>query len=1859
MALIHPRHDTTLFHAPSTPSPLTPSTAIPEPVSTVHNNNNSNNSNLGRNDDADSESWDDLDLRPLEHIFNRSPLSLSDSSSASDPGDYFQLPIDRHASHRQQQQQQLQQQRQQEHQIQQKHQQGYNGDSKEASPVAVPRSRAWPPRPMMNNRAVSPPSAVATTFLPTPVTPTPPSRLRPRPTSCASSSSATSSSSSSSSSATASIEVSTASVALLQDGSEAVQGQSQEQDPPVSVGSEPAPAAASTSAPAAPGRMPPPLHRQNSFQLPAYSGTITHIYAEHSTKEVVNDWADDMEMPTEGFDFSQVRAVLAARSSKAPQNEDEVVLALMDEAMGSPPPPPPPPASSSLSTSASTSAVRHTAKNQTTCSVDTKDIDPGRPTLSSHTSSSSASSASFPSSPTFPSSLTSHPSSPLRPRSQLTALTLAKNDQLAIPTPLKSPTSLLARYPLSSPPLSPSAPPTVSTCPALTTTPVHANATLVGAANNAAQALKKSVSSPVMETIETLDDDFDLPDHLDTVEFVLKWRRGLEPNAPAAEGLSSTRWRGSPDSEVEELDFGTPLETNSLASSASLSRDATATTTTSTGMTSASVAGEDLMEGIEFPESLEGLQLVTERARQTSQEPHELKKKKSDEEFWDGIELGEDASLPLNRRNKYVVVRQGSSKTERRQSRVCREEVPLKDFIAAPSKIPRLSRPPGDYSRPVSPAPTLSRSHSTHLDLPHVQYAARSSLPRSTRGSVRSRVDSKGALALSMSDSTISSSVQSTPFVSRAPTPTLARLSFNLQGSATPRDETAVDDGQDDDKGQVFSSHGSTNYSKRMLRPPSHTGRRALEGLRSLARRLEPKIAKRREIPSFDKAALPPLPTTPSTSSVGLTASKHSAIDLKRPSFSRSSSYTDWETELDLDDLPIGRMASGSGRSSQENNDGRLSCVSTMSEAKSVASSTMGLFPKRVFLKRGAKYDTFGDGSELERFDILPTFDLTTPAAKPEVSRIPKSKSFRRSLFEIFGPSAEPAAKEAKKKKTKPGKGPTLIRNLSQSDKPKDIDGMVYNPEHKMWDGNNDILDDFEDNEPFVFPPPPPVPAQPPVAQQVQHPGICNSPSIWSASTVTRPALISNMNHYSSGGQRPQVSGKMVFDPVSMSWRFNPAYLALRRAKRKLKNPQDDLSDLDDAWGDEPNVFAGLSDDSDKSDDDDNDDDDGSNPGSHNDQSPKRVIVVNGEDEGTNKMDDADDGMLSEVDEEKDHKPASKNGGSGRKSRFGSIRLQIPPRFSSEDLSSIDKDDAIANSLAMWSEQPPEPSSATTGFGSMRGFPQLRTVGSKSSRKSLRACLAANGVFGGGVPGLSGGGFSSRDEFEVGLEFDITEKFLEECLAAEAQHRRDAGRFFALPCTPASSSAAAATPAATTVTTIKSRLASSIRSTSNQDKKKSTLPRKIKQATLKGLFGDKSAKKDQVEEHKEQEQPQQPQKPLKQSTKKKSLMSLRAMIKGNKSPGATLALDNTVVTNKPLHRRLPLPEAFRKHKASPAPATENNEEAMANNELPSHEEQQSLPSEPSKAESSQGKGIRVDGTALNMGTSKQSFSLKKKRVVKAKTLGHAAASSMQQHVQQPHDSQGGKSLMSLFSNTPSATAGTSSNNGDERSHKSGSKGHYSSFRNNSTKDGHYRTSVCNKVKTFDAKTMGAPQRLSYAATLAIVRRGGPSRGVQAVVKGSQDTTASSPVHPKDESEQEPATVLPDSSTGSGSMTGSSSVALVDLKQLAMNCNGINGSGAGDSYQSNGENGHTGSSSSKTDGHVVMVDDEDDDEAYESDEMERGYRIPSDTRGRPPPHRLADILREFELATIAKEQQLVKKKLEQQQQTLVVATKQLS
>ncbi|KAF8983795.1 hypothetical protein BGZ46_009512 [Entomortierella lignicola] len=928
---------------------------------------------------------------------------------------------------------------------------------------------------------------------------------------------------------------------------------------------------------------------------------------------------------------------------------------------------------------------------------------------------------------------------------------------------------------------------------------------------------------PESQTIETLDDDFDLPSDFGSLRLNLQTRQNQKQleRAPigslARKQSSLLQWQDS-GSDFDS-DFGIPLDNQSLSSGTSSSRDSVGD-------------DEDLLDGLIFPEEMETLKLVTNRPYRPETEPSifgkESRFQEDQEDFWDGLDIEGEDLINRKGRNKNLVIRAVPMGRERSGSRLQREIVPLKDFVASPSRIPQLCRAPGDAFKRVTPAPSLSRTHSTQFELPLRNLKSKSSLPRLKRSTSR-REGTRPSLVL-VSDPTAQSSdsgsAYSSPHVSRAPTPT---TSF-YQGSKRNSLLSNKDDFPSFKSSSLAMRSVSFTEPKNIVlsektepkeqapspqlpvasKPPPTSGK-SFPSFRTLVRKFaRPSFATRGLIPVFETSfASKP---EPKVSSVAppvepllppVDPEYESRSSAKRPPNSRSSSFTDWESIItSTETTKESRPSSRAGLFSL----GDISEVSTTDVGESVTPvAATDKFSRRLFLKRSPKQSVFGDGSELDRFDnfhipdgVLEPYEnerlrsiqsaaqvrkqstdrvtawLRKPQSianfkelnKPEVkpaepepssppSMIRKSSSIRKSLFDIFGQytgsesakekereqkereqkereqkEMEKSAKEKEKKKKKTSSGPTLIRDLSQP-RVRKASGMVYDPNDKMWDGNNDVLYDFEDeDDPSTALD---YPSSPPPGQS-SFPG---SP----LSGVNRPALISNMNQYSK--QRTQVAGKMIFDPVRMCWVINPEYIARRRLRRH--NNQLRQQSLDEAWGDEPDVFAGLSD-SEKSQDEDEDQEDDQGE----DYEGTTGSISMGRSKGAQ--------LLS--------RPSFLR--SSSQGYFGNAAMSV-----TEDESSKNWAETTANAITTIgnpvSNEVSDARPVSTGFHS---------IISKSSRKSL------NGLSNGGTIGIGGGGgYSSRGEFEVGVEFDITDSFLEQCIAAEAQHRRDAGKFFALPCT--------------------------------------------------------------------------------------------------------------------------------------------------------------------------------------------------------------------------------------------------------------------------------------------------------------------------------------------------------------------------------------------------------------------------------------------------------------------------------------------
>ncbi|KAF9567078.1 hypothetical protein EC968_003512 [Mortierella alpina] len=971
----------------------------------------------------------------------------------------------------------------------------------------------------------------------------------------------------------------------------------------------------------------------------------------------------------------------------------------------------------------------------------------------------------------------------------------------------------------------------------------------------------RKCSLATSETIETLDEDFDLSEDFGPLQLRLPPHSDLHSHSDAGnlsrKQSSLLRWQDLA-SDLDEND----LENRSLSSSGSLSR--------------VSMVDEDLLDGIVFPESMDNLRLVTDGPYRPERDPSvfgkESRMQEDDpEDFWEGLEIGDD-SFNLQGRNKHLFVRPALVGRESSSSRVRREVVPLKDFVALPSRIPRLCRAPGDTSRPVTPAPSLSRMHSTHFDLPLRNLNSKSSLPRLKRSSISKREGSRVKQALSTANphariisGELGTSVASTPFASRASTPTAIYIPGSKRSSLGNMRDDCPGLGSSSLAMRTVSFTEPAEPSKTPAaaesttvlpsRPISLTGSqvsaqtqgsgRVFPTLRMLVRKLDlgrPKLSARGSIPAFGQATmlselrstappdlivpqpsamasvhpLAPMPLNPSHE-----ASSAIKVALKHPPNSRSSSFTDWGSAVgSAETAKESRPSSRAGPLSL-GDISELSASDFAGETMTGASDQAALaekFSRPVFLKRSPKQSMFGDGSELDRFDNLPTFgmgelpltgnedeidrvkalqhkrqstdrvamwlrkpqsivNMKEAANAIEVARPPesesssssiirKTKSIRRSLFDIFNqvtqaaqptPTAPvvpppPVAATGKKKK-RTSSGPTLIRDLSVQPKARKVSGMVYNPKDKMWDGNDDILDDFEDEDAEVAAATSAFASPATSPRQFEFPGsplshtyFPNSPFMGTAcmSTVNRPALITNMNQHSK--PRMQVAGKMVFDPTRMCWIINPEYLLRRKQQQqRRRHGRGDHArqrSMDEAWGDEPDVFAGLSE-SDKSQD---------------------------EDEFQN-----EEGLNEREDWEQEGTT-----GTSSQSRSNARRLLLRPSLQRQP-----SHDGVAEHerLQVWSETIGVPSVASHNSADERsvgGTAGFHSVIPKSSRRSLNG---HHGTSSGGV-GSIGGGNNSRGEFEVGAEFDITETFLEQCIAAEAQHRDGAGRFFALPCSP-------------------------------------------------------------------------------------------------------------------------------------------------------------------------------------------------------------------------------------------------------------------------------------------------------------------------------------------------------------------------------------------------------------------------------------------------------------------------------------------
>ncbi|KIK70858.1 hypothetical protein GYMLUDRAFT_32927 [Collybiopsis luxurians FD-317 M1] len=244
--------------------------------------------------------------------------------------------------------------------------------------------------------------------------------------------------------------------------------------------------------------------------------------------------------------------------------------------------------------------------------------------------------------------------------------------------------------------------------------------------------------------------------------------------------------------------------------------------------------------------------------------------------------------------------------------------------------------------------------------------------------------------------------------------------------------------------------------------------------------------------------------------------------------------------------------------------------------ASSRASFIQPTAPK--LMKRPKRQRTYGDGTELDGFEDLPTDrdkesrfrvqpkgygnripggtfssrsstdksnDKNTirrkkrePSGGSESSTAlaPTASSLRRSSrLDLLGLASKPPSPKKKKKAASPNvprKKPTLIRNLGGAGAPKVVGDMHWNPMTLRWEGNEQVLRDFD-----------------------------------SVVTSTRPALITHLTGSSIGSPVGTFAtgarkvGNMIFDPQRMCW-------------ISTLPPEEE----------EPDVFANLADDEDEDD---------------------------------------------------------------------------------------------------------------------------------------------------------------------------------------------------------------------------------------------------------------------------------------------------------------------------------------------------------------------------------------------------------------------------------------------------------------------------------------------------------------------------------------------------------------------------------------------------------------------------------------------------------------------------------------------------
>ncbi|KAJ3569428.1 hypothetical protein NP233_g5061 [Leucocoprinus birnbaumii] len=277
-------------------------------------------------------------------------------------------------------------------------------------------------------------------------------------------------------------------------------------------------------------------------------------------------------------------------------------------------------------------------------------------------------------------------------------------------------------------------------------------------------------------------------------------------------------------------------------------------------------------------------------------------------------------------------------------------------------------------------------------------------------------------------------------------------------------------------------------------------------------------LSLRRSSSRISKAPLPsktppPGPVTPPAPKV-----------LKRPK--RQKTYGDG-TELDaFDDLPTDRDKETRYRVTPKGYGNRVPGASFSSSPKLEASPTAAPAP-------GA--DNKGTLRRKKRAESISNDAPAIPSALASATNTLRRTTTRIEFSSKVSVPPEPLPK---KKKTSSPSGqtkrkPTLIRNLGGTAAPKVVGDMKWNPQTLRWEGNDQVLKDFDA----------------------------------AVATSTRPALITHLTgtsigspvgSFASGARRV---GNMIFDPQQMCW-------------ISALSPEED----------EPDVFANLADDENEND---------------------------------------------------------------------------------------------------------------------------------------------------------------------------------------------------------------------------------------------------------------------------------------------------------------------------------------------------------------------------------------------------------------------------------------------------------------------------------------------------------------------------------------------------------------------------------------------------------------------------------------------------------------------------------------------------